>query len=145
VAFGYQRAAPWHRRPACGLLGAIVLGLALLVRHSHAPLRLVTWLGCLASLLNAAYAVYVVGVHFVKHRVMEGWTTLSLHSSLMFFFTFLTLSLLTEAMGRVLETTSGRPLYHVLEEVGGSLAGTANLRNVVADLRSPGEEGRDAA
>lgn len=143
---GYPRAdLPYDRIPGGsrwpGLARAIDCGLDLLLSSSRSPLRVVSYVGLSAAALNLLAAAYVVGVNLVKSHVAEGWTTLAAQNSLMFFLVFLTLVLLAEYVGRNLEEAKGRPLYHVLEEVGGSLvAAEAGTRNVVT------EEGRaDAA
>jgi glycosyltransferase involved in cell wall biosynthesis len=134
------RGGPTARR----LTGAVDLGLDFILRHSRTPLRLVTVLGCTASLLNLLYVAYVFGVRLLKDRVAEGWTTLSLQNSLMFLFLFLTLVLLAECVGRIQDEAGDRPLYHVLEEAGHSVV-TADprLRNVAAHVATP--ESRHAA
>jgi glycosyltransferase involved in cell wall biosynthesis len=86
-----------------------------LVLHTTRPLRLVTGAGLLASALNLLYAGYVVAVNLFKERVAEGWTTLSLQISGMFFLVFIILTVLAEYLGKTLEESKGEPAYHVLE------------------------------
>ena len=107
-------------KPADGLLTKIDRGLTVLVTSSMSPLRMVSYLGAGAAVLNLAYAGYVVGVNLVLDRVAEGWTTLSLQISVMFFFVFLVLVVLCEYVGRTLGEATDRPLYHVLDERSGS-------------------------
>ena len=88
----------------------------MVISYSTQPLRWVSWLGLLASGLNLLYMVYVLATYLLRSRVAEGWTTLSLQASGMFFLLFLCLSVLSEYVGRILEESRDRPLYHVLEE-----------------------------
>jgi glycosyltransferase involved in cell wall biosynthesis len=143
--FGYQR-LPGHAGPG-GLFEMIDCGLDLAVSASSSPLRVVSYLGCAAAGLNLLAVGYVAGVNLFKHHVAEGWTTLALQNSLMFFLVFLTLVFLAEYVGRLLEESNDRPLYHVLDEAGGTpVAAETGARNVVADGGLPfGKEKADAA
>lgn len=103
-----------------GLFSKIDRGITILVHSSIAPLRLVSYLGVFVGLLNLAYAGYVVVINLVKDQVAEGWTTLSLQLSGMFFFLFVVLVVLCEYVGRTLTESIDRPLYTVAEERTGS-------------------------
>jgi glycosyltransferase involved in cell wall biosynthesis len=103
-----------------GLRAKVDRGLSIMVLNSISPLRLVSYLGITAGLLNLAYAGYVVFVNLLRDHVAEGWTTLSLQMTSMFFFIFLIQVVVCEYVGRILEETKDRPLYHVLEERNGS-------------------------
>jgi glycosyltransferase involved in cell wall biosynthesis len=111
-----------HRggRRAPGLRGMLDRALSVVVMNSMSPLRLVSYLGIGAGLMNLLYACYVVGVNLFKSHVAEGWTTLSLQMSGMFFLVFLILVMACEYIGRTLEEAQDRPVYHVLEERNGS-------------------------
>jgi len=98
------------------LLGVLRQVTSLVVAGSIHPLRFVSWLGAAGGLLNLAYVGYIIAVHFIKNRVAEGWTTLSLQITGMFFLVFLILIVLCEYVGRVLEESRDRPLYHVIDE-----------------------------
>jgi polyisoprenyl-phosphate glycosyltransferase len=87
------------------------VGLSTLVGLSTHPLRVIATMGLLGSLLSLLYVGYVVGIYFFKSGVMEGWTTLSLQLSGMFFLLFLVLGVLCEYVGRVLDEVQDRPLY----------------------------------
>lgn len=107
-------------KPDDGVRTKVDRGLTILVNSSIAPLRLVSYLGIVAAVLNLLYAGYVVAVNLFLSHVAEGWTTLSLQISVMFFFMFLVLVVLCEYVGRTLGEAVDRPLYHVLEERNGS-------------------------
>ena len=98
------------------LRAAIDEAIALLVNNSVFPLRLVSYVGTFAGSLNLLYVLYIVAVNLVKRQVSEGWTTLSLQMSCMFFFTFLNLVILSEYIAHILHEAQNRPHYHVLEE-----------------------------
>ena len=87
------------------------------ISNTRHPLRLVTQLGFLAASFNVLYIFYIIGVFFIKRKPAEGWTTLSLQQSCMFFAISVILVVLCEYIGRILEETQRRPRYHILNEV----------------------------
>jgi dolichol-phosphate mannosyltransferase len=113
---------------------AVGAAVGMLTAHSAQPLRFFSTLGVLASGMNLAYMGYVVAIYLFKDRVAEGWTTMSLQMSFMFFLVFLLLAALGEYVGRILVETRERPLYHVLEERNSNvLVVDADRRNVVQE------------
>ncbi|MFY0577107.1 glycosyltransferase family 2 protein [Cystobacter fuscus] len=125
------RRSELHRRTFWQSVG---LAWDIMVTQSTHPLRMVSGLGLGASTLNLAYMLYVGAIYLFKPHVVEGWTTLSLQASTMFFLVFLILTVLCEYIGRILEETRERPLYHVLEERNSNvLLAQANRTNVVDD------------
>jgi hypothetical protein len=141
ASVGYAaRALPYeplarHGRPKHKTLAeSVSLAINLMVTQSTHPLRLVSWLGLGASVVNLGYLGYVVAVYLLKSKVAEGWTTLSLQVGGMFFLVFLILSVMAEYLGRLMEETRERPLYHVLEERSSNvLLADPERRNVVAE------------
>jgi hypothetical protein len=110
----------------------IARALALLLTQSKHPLRIVSWVGLLASIVNGLYVVYIVLIYFLKEGVAEGWTTLSLQTAGMFFFVFLILTVLTEYVGRILDESRAHPLYFIREEkTSAALMPDPSRRNVV--------------
>lgn len=125
-----RRAKPRRR----GLVASLSLAIELVVSQTTRPLRIASALGLVASALNLLYMVYVVTVYLVKRGVQAGWTTTSLQLSGMFFLLFVILAVLAEYVGRVLEETRDRPLYHVLEERNSNvMVADADRRNVVQE------------
>jgi len=93
----------------------------IVVTSSPHPLRLVSRIGMIASILNALYIGYIALVYFLKPHVAEGWTTSSMEISVMFFFLFLILAVLCEYVGRLLEEVQDRPLYFIAQEKNSSV------------------------
>lgn len=120
-----------ERRPR-RLLDAIDVAVGIVVSNSTHPLRVVTWLGLAASGLNLLYMLYVVAIYLFKHAVAEGWATLSLQISGMFFCLFLFMSVLCEYIGRIVSEVRSRPLYHTLEERNSSVVVAHEERRNVA-------------
>jgi len=118
-----------------GFVEAINLAVDVIVAGSRRPLRLVSALGVFASALSLIYSGYVIVVYLVKDRPAEGWTTLSLQASGMFFLLFVLLTVVSEYVGQILAEARGRPLYHVLEELTSQvLVPDEGRRNVVTDV-----------
>lgn len=116
-----------------GFWESVGLAIGMVVAHSTHPLRWVTWLGVGASLLNLLYMVYAVSIFLFKPHVAEGWTTLSLQVSGMFFLMFLILTVLSEYIGRLVEESADRPLYHVLEERNSNVLVAERRMNIVSE------------
>jgi dolichol-phosphate mannosyltransferase len=124
----YETVAAPRRTPLVATTGEAV---SMLVSHSPAPLRLVSYLGGVASLLNVACMAWVVGVNVWKDRVVEGWTTLSLQIAVMFFFLFTTLIVIAEYLAHAFEEVKDCPLYHVAEErISSTAMSDARRRNI---------------
>lgn len=128
---------PLRRRPLArtrGLLESLDLAAGIMVSQSTRPLRFVSVLGLVGSFLNLLYALYVVAIYLTREDVAPGWTTTSLQLSGMFFLLSLILATLSEYVGRVLEESRDRPLYHALEERNSNvMVRDADRRNVVKE------------
>jgi dolichol-phosphate mannosyltransferase len=108
------------------------------IKNSPYPLRCVTYSAAFASVLNLLYMLYVVGVNLIKGRVAEGWTTLSLQISVMFFFLFSTLVMMAEYLAYASEESKDRPLYHVIDERSSQPQVLAfRCRNVLIEQEQP--------
>ncbi|MBM3954873.1 MAG: glycosyltransferase [Planctomycetes bacterium] len=144
----YEPTGPARLRPWLGTLGEAV---SMLVSQSPAPLRLVSWLGGFASLLNVGCMAWVVAANLWKDRVVEGWTTLSLQLAVMFFFLFTTLAVIAEYLAHAFEEVKDCPLYHVAEEASSSTALTDARRRNLCSLAAAGapvptpEDARESA
>lgn len=107
---------PLSRDRCSGVLTSFWDAVGIMVGSSTHPLRLVGGLGLCAAGLSFFYAFYVVAIYFFRQEVAEGWTTLSLQMSGMFFLLFLLLTVLCEYVGRVLEEVQHRPLYFLSDQ-----------------------------
>jgi len=116
------------------LLDQLNNAIEIVIANSRHPLRIVSRLGLLLSVLNFLYLFYVVAIYFFKSKVAEGWTTASLQHTTMFFFVFLILSMLCEYVGRILEETQDRPLYVVSQEKTSSVVLEDSItKNIIND------------
>jgi glycosyltransferase involved in cell wall biosynthesis len=88
----------------------------ILLLSSHEPLRFLSLLAVAGALFNVIYSIYVLAVNIFKADVAEGWTSLSLQSSSMFFLLFLILGVLSEYIGRLFIYSQNRPDYLIARE-----------------------------
>lgn len=114
---GYALEPGASERARQGLLISLREGVSMIMSHSTHPLRFMSRLGLVVAVLNAAYGIYAVAVHFLVKSVIPGWTTLSVEVAVMFFFLFSILAVMAEYLGRVLEETRRQPSYHLMEEL----------------------------
>jgi polyisoprenyl-phosphate glycosyltransferase len=121
------------KQPRVNLRRSARTAASLAVNHSAAPMRIVSLLGLAGSFSSLIYSLYVVGVYFLKNDVMPGWTTLSLQVSGLFFLVFVMLTLIGEHLGRLLDESVDRPLYHVREEQSSSVMLSDLTRKNVMD------------
>lgn len=111
-----------------------VSALELSTNYSNHPLRSLSWLGFGVATLNIIYAGYVIVVAAVKYDVAEGWTTTSLQLSLMFFFLFAILAVLSEYVGKVLQESRNEQPYYVVSEQSSKVSiADITKRNIVKE------------
>ena len=103
------------------LRNEVTTAIDLLAANTRHPLRVVTMAGLMGTLLNLMYALYVLVTYLIKPSVAEGWTTLSLQLSGMFFFVCLILAVLSEYVGAILGEVRSRPLYFISSESNSSV------------------------
>lgn len=91
-------------------------GMRLLVSTTRAPMRLVTALSLFAAFANFVYSIYIVVIALFKTDVAQGWVSLSLQQSGMFFLISLVLLVLGEYILHMASLSNEGPLYHVGQE-----------------------------
>ena len=94
----------------------ILEGIGVLFACSVKPLRFATYTAVAAGFLNLIYALYVVVIALIKPDVAEGWVSLSLQNSGMFFLISLILTSISEYLYGIMERTQNRPLYNIARE-----------------------------
>jgi len=122
---GSERKSSWREEVATAI--------DLLAANTRHPLRLVTVAGLLGAGLNLLYAGYVVAIYLTKPNVAQGWTTLSLQQSGMFFFVCLILAVLSEYVGTILGEVRSRPLYFMAEEANSSVLLEDTVRSSIVN------------
>ena len=79
------------------------------------PLRMITFIGSLISILSFIFLIYVIVGHFVNGNV-EGWTTIVALVSFFGGFQILCIGIIGEYIGKIYNETKGRPRY-IIEKV----------------------------
>jgi glycosyltransferase involved in cell wall biosynthesis len=108
---GARRAGESHYGP----LDMLLLALSAVLSFSRAPLRMATYLGLAVSALAFVFGVYALTMNLVFHEVIRGWTSLAVLVSFLSGVQLLTLGVLGEYLGQVLEESKRRPLYLVAD------------------------------
>jgi glycosyltransferase involved in cell wall biosynthesis len=98
------------------LWDSIDRGTQLLVSTTRAPMRLVTALSLFGAFSNLIYSIYVIAVALLKEDVAEGWVSMSLQLSGMFFLISLVLLVMGEYILHMAKLSNEGPLYHVSQE-----------------------------
>ena len=100
--------------------GKFKLALDSIISFSNKPLRYVSALSLVISLLALVGAFAVFLERLIYKNVVEGWTSLMLVQLLMFCILFFFLSIISEYISRILTESQNRPLYYIREEHGGT-------------------------
>ena len=90
--------------------------ISLIIFNSTTPLRVMNLSALLVCVISFLVAVYTVVVKLIKHHVVEGWPTMMLVLSFLFFFLFLILAFMGEYLVRIIFDTNQAAPYHVLSE-----------------------------
>lgn len=124
-----------------GMRESLNMAIDMIVVNSTHPLRIVSIIGLIASLLNLLYMGYVMLVNLLLDQVAEGWTTTSMQNAGMYFFILLILTVLSEYVGRILNETRSRPTYYVAGEKNSSVMLTNSDRRNVVDSPETNNQG----
>jgi dolichol-phosphate mannosyltransferase len=106
---------------------------------SFYPLRRLVFLGWVIVLASLVYMLWALYAHLVLHHTVEGWTSLIL--CVLFFggCQIMTLGVIGEYVGRVLEQVKGRPMYIVRRAVGAAPGNAADPATLPAAIVRSGD------
>ena len=104
--------------------------ISLLIFNSTAPLRIINGIALGGSMLCILFALYSVLIRLLKTNVVEGWTTLMLVISGLFFLLFLVIAFCGEYLVRIIEDRSENTPYHVVYEKHSSVMLDLNELNI---------------
>lgn len=110
---------PYVLTPNRKLIGKAI---DILANYSSHPLRVVSYFGIFAGVLNIFYALYVVIINLSSKEIEKGWTTLSLQASFMFFLLFIILAMVSEYIGKILVESRNEPPYHIMHELSSTIS-----------------------
>jgi len=107
---------PLTKRKKKKLFTSIERGIRLLVSTTQLPIRIVTLLSIFGALINLLYSIYVVIIAFVKEDVAEGWVSLSMQNSGMFFIFSIAIFFLSEYVLHMVRLGDKKPSYYIAQE-----------------------------
>jgi glycosyltransferase involved in cell wall biosynthesis len=124
TAIDYQPLPRADGKSHFGLRGAMSLALTGMLAFSTAPLRALTLVGLVLSMVALGYGAWVVGEYFFEGIAFPGYATIVV--GLMFFsgIQLLSIGILAEYVGRIYEEVKQRPAYLISQRDGGGLAST---------------------
>lgn len=132
--FIYEPLKKYKRNRTRNLFDSMNLGLQIIFVNSVNPLRLASLLSLFASFLNLLYLIYIILVIVFKEKVTEGWITLSIQHTVMFFFISMVLAILCEYVGLMYAKSKGWPAYYIAgEKTSSVLIADRERRNIVPD------------
>ena len=105
-----------------GLRGAMSLALTGMLAFSTTPLRLMSWLGLLLSIVSLGYGAWVVGEYFILGIGVAGYATIVVGMMFLSGVQLLAIGILAEYVGRIYDEVKQRPAYLVAQQVGDGLA-----------------------
>lgn len=91
-------------------------GFQLLVSSAEIPMRIVTSLSLLGAIFSIFYSLYVLYVSFTNNNIADGWASISLQLSLMFFLISCVLIILGEYVLKTTRLSNYEPHYLVSKE-----------------------------
>jgi len=121
VALPYAPAERPNGRSRYGAMRLARLALDGLTAFTTWPLRAVSVIGFVLSLLAFGYGAYLTAVYLIDGHVVSGWTTIVVSLMLFSGLQLMSLGVLGEYIGRVFEEVKHRPLYIVRRQVGRGL------------------------
>lgn len=104
-----------------GLRGSLRLALTGILAFSTAPLRALTLIGLMLSIIALGYGLWVVGEYFITGIAVPGYATIVV--GMMFFsgIQLMSIGILAEYVGRIYEEVKQRPNYLLSRRVGQGL------------------------
>lgn len=114
----YERAKRFAGASKYPLRKMLALALDGIISFSVAPLRLVTIIGLIMSVLSLAGIVYAIVSRLMTDAWVPGWTLLFISSLLIGGMQFVFLGVIGEYIGRIYGEAKERPLFLVLDVLG---------------------------
>ncbi len=112
----YDEAEREAGRSSYGAGQMFLFALRAVLSFSVLPLRFATYFGMFVAVLSFMYGVYAIVMNVVYHRVIVGWTSLAALIAFLSGVQLVTLGVIGEYLGQVLEESKRRPLYIVADD-----------------------------
>lgn len=88
------------------------LGWGAVVSFSLFPLRLITFIGLLTSLISVLVLIYAL-VSYMKHYAIQGWTSIIMTVAFFSGIIIMSIGIIGEYLSKVLVEVKNRPLYQI--------------------------------
>jgi dolichol-phosphate mannosyltransferase len=118
VVIKYQRKKREHGKSRWTLSKKTKLFIDTFISFSFAPIRFISFMGIVTSILSFLYGLFVVVLTLVAANPVPGWTTIVALITFLLGLIMLMLGIIGEYLWRILDEGRNRPEY-VIEEVRG--------------------------
>ena len=98
----------------------LINALDIIISNSFRPIRILSFLGMIASSLFLIYALVITFLVFAfnqRNLAPQGWISVAIVLSSLFFLLFSLLTLISEYIIRIINETRDEPIYFVSEEI----------------------------
>jgi polyisoprenyl-phosphate glycosyltransferase len=120
----YERDERYAGTSKYPLAKMVRLALDAITSFSTRPLRLASWTGVVTAMLAMVLLVYTL-IQWMLGNVISGWSSIMVALTIFSAIQLLTLGILGEYVGRLVQESKGRPLFMIDRVIGGSQAGKA--------------------
>nr|VFJ64688.1 MAG: dolichol-phosphate mannosyltransferase [Candidatus Kentron sp. FW] len=128
----YQRKRRTKGKSQWTLSKKINLSIDILVNFSYLPLRIISYLGLIVSLLSFVYIIYVFFFWAIKGNPYQGWTTMTMLIGFLGGLILLTLGIIGEYLWRILDAVRRRPNF-LIEKI--SESSSHGTKTILSDQR----------
>ena len=125
--------------PNINFLYSVKKGIKFLISTSGAPMRVVSILSIFGALMNVFYSIYILIIAFAKTEIAEGWITLSLQQSGMFFLISIFFFILSEYILEMKGLKKNEHSNYISQEFGSSVILRHNKINLKENDSPPSD------
>jgi polyisoprenyl-phosphate glycosyltransferase len=118
----YERDERYAGTSKYPLAKMVRLALDAITSFSTRPLRLASWTGVVTAMLAMVLLVYTL-IQWMLGNVISGWSSIMVALTIFSAIQLLTLGILGEYVGRLVQESKGRPLFMIDRVIGGSQVG----------------------
>ena len=105
-------------------------GFELITSSTKTPMRLVTLLSMLGAVFSLGYSAFVLVSAISNGNIVEGWASISLQFSFMFFLFSIVLLILSEYILQMTRLSNEAPDYLIIKEYSSETSQTYKSRNI---------------
>ena len=144
TSIGYTRkelnySSKFKASPNINFLYSVKKGIKFLISTSGAPMRVVSILSIFGALMNVFYSIYILIIAFAKTEIAEGWITLSLQQSGMFFLISIFFFILSEYILEMKGLKKNEHSNYISQEFGSTVISRHNKINLKENDSPPSD------